>query len=317
MPLTERQASLLEQMRADNLRAGAPYVPTGFWNHEARQFEVVFDATGINAVENEYFNTRFSGTQPNDPRLYSWFLWTYYNLVRQRDTLGLLDRIQATLPAESGAVALTAAGVDIPPSRLQVLKGKPMSPDLLFSVDDFYNLCELDPRVATEEVVVADLGAGWGRLGYVLLRANPRAHYVILDIPETLLVANERLPRVLADASVGDYAATRAINLFERDTLLTKNLWILGCHDLARFATSSIDVVANIASFQEMPANQVNAYLGIFDQAALGGSVYLRNNWAGVQSSYTELAVPEGWERVFLRNARASCDYYEAGLRVC
>ncbi len=314
--LTPRQIALLAQMRADNLRAGAPYVPTGFWNHEAAQFGVVFDMSGINDVENEYFNTRFSGTQPDDPRLYSWFLWTYYNLVRQRDTLGLLDRIQATLPAQAGAVALTAAGADIPPSRLEILKGKPMSPDLLFSVDDFYNLYELDPRVATDEIVVADLGAGWGRLGYVLLRANPHAHYLILDIPESLLVANERLPRLLADASVADYSGTREIACFDREVFLGKQLWLLGCHDLARFATGSIDIMANIASFQEMPASQVNAYVELFDRVALGGSVYLRNNWQGVQSAYTEIAIPEDWERVFLRNARASCDFYETGFRI-
>ena len=304
-------------MRADNRLAGPPFVTTAFWDHETTQFEKFFEVTGINAVENEYFNTRFSGVDPNDKRLYRWFLWTYYSILRQRDTLGLLDRIANTLPAQAGVVAVTKAGDQLHSSQLERLNGKPMSPDLLFSVDDFYNLCELDPRVASDEVVVADLGAGWGRLGYVLMLANPRAHYVILDIPETLLLASARLPVLLSNATVGDYAFSRGIASFDRDALLGKQLWLLGCHDLANFAVGSVDVMVNVASFQEMLPVQVNAYVELFDHVALGGSVYLRNGWKGQCSAASDLQVPATWENKFLRDARATCDMYEAGYKVC
>lgn len=319
MPLSPKQSELLAQMRADNRRAGPPFVTTEFWNDETARFEKLFQATGINDVENEYFNTRFSGLQPGDSKLYRWFLWMYYNAVKQRDTLDLLERIPVTLrqPEDDGpAVVRYKSGEPVLMSRLERMHGKPVSPDLLFSVDDFYNLCELDPRVATDEVVVADLGAGWGRLGYVLMQANPRARYVVLDIPETLLIASEHLPRLMKNCTVGDYAATRELANFDRYTLLGKQLWLLGCHDLPRFSAGSIDVMVNVASFQEMAADQANAYLTLFDHASLGGCVYLRNAWIGAMSGYRDLRIPEGWEPRFERDACATCDMYEAGFKV-
>lgn len=306
-------------MRADNRAAGPPFVTTRFWDSETADFEKLFETTGINSVENEYFNTRFSGLQPDDPKLYRWCLWMYYNAVKQRDTFDLLERIPVTLSQETAEGADTVrykTGKPIPMTRVERLHGKPMSPDLLFSVDDFYNLVELEPRVATEEIVVADLGAGWGRLGYVLAHANPKARYVILDIPETLLIAGEYLPRLLKNASVGDYAASRCIDSFDRATLLSKQLWLLGCHDLAKFATASVDVMINVASFQEMEKTQVNAYLELFDRVALGGCVYLRNAWLGAMSGARDMKLPETWRAKFERDTRATCDLYEAGYFV-
>ena len=318
MPLSPQQQELLAQMREDNRRAGAPFVTTAFWDDETARFEKLFEAAGINGVENEYFNTRFSGLQPDDSKLYRWFLWMYYCAVSKRDVMGLLDRIPVTLaPPEGAAMVHYKSGAPVPVSRLESMHGKPVSPDLLFSVDDFYNLCELDPRVATDEIVVADLGAGWGRLGFVLMQANPRAHYVVLDIPETLLIASEHLPHLMKQCSVGHYAQARSLAQFDRATLFGKQLWLLGCHDLPRFAEGSIDVAVNVASFQEMSPDQANAYIDLFDHAALGGSVYLRNAWIGAMSGYRDLRIPGSWEPRFERDARATCDMVEAGFRVC
>lgn len=320
MPITAEQTKLLAQMRADNQRAGAPFVTTAFWDKETATFDKLFQATGINSVENEYFNTRFSGLQPDDPKLYRWCLWMYYKAIQQRDVLNLLERIPATLDQASSEAAPAMQYKDgsgpIPMSRVEHFQGKPVYPDLLFSIDDFYNLVELDPRVATHQIVVADLGAGWGRLGYVLLHANPHAHYVVLDIPETLLIATQHLPPLLKNFSVGHYATARNLPVLDRETLLTRQLWLLGCHDLARLAASSIDIMVNVASFQEMPPAQVNAYLQLFDSAALGGSVYLRNARLGAMSGIRDLEIPEDWTVKYSRDTRVICDMYEAGYHV-
>ena len=69
-----------------------------------------------------------------------------------------------------------------------------LSLDLLFSIDDFYNLYEINPKIAHEPIVVAELGAGWGRLGYVLRKVNPRATYIVFDLPEVLLISQTYLP---------------------------------------------------------------------------------------------------------------------------
>jgi hypothetical protein len=315
MGLNKDQQLLLEVMRRDNQQAGSPFSPAAYWQQETRSFDSFFSQTGINDVENEYYNTRFHGTQPDDPQLYRWFFWTYYQLVKARDSLGLLDRLKPTLTPNPGQQ------VWIGEKKIQfsepVKFGEiALSPDLLFTINDFYNLHELNPRIATDELIVADLGAGWGRLGHLLLQVNPKIHYVILDIPESLLISSSYLPVLLPHASRSSYMATRAMDAFDRETFKGATLWFLATQDLQRFRTSSVDFMVNIASFQEMPAADINRYLEIFDTAALGAHAYFRNGWSGKMSRFDEYRIPEYWTSVFFRPTSFSHDFYEAGYLI-
>ncbi len=315
MGLSREQSDLLELMRSDNARAGPPFVTSAFWTNEAASFQRAFDVTGINQVENEYFNTRFSGVTMNDPRLYSWFISTFYHLLRSRDRLNLLERLQAT--AESALLhSVTQGGIAIEFGLPVTVNGRRISADLLFSIYDFYNLYELNPEVATEPLIVGDLGAGWGRLGYVLLQVNPRLRYVVFDIPESLLVSSVYLPHLLPELNCSAYAETRAMPALSRRDLMQKSLWFLGSQDLAKLPANGVDLMVNIASFQEMDARQVDQYLAIFNEVAFGGHVYLRNDYLGASSRMDHYRVPEGWLRRFLRDSLFSPAVYEAGWQV-
>ncbi len=312
MPLSSEQAALLELMRDDNRRAGAPYRPNDYWANESGAFAEVFDVAGINGVENEFYNTRFHGLTLDDHRLYTLFLWSYYQVVKARDHLGLLGRLQSTL---SDAPARLPLVDDKPvrPGRNLEVDGKLLSLDLLASVDDFYNLLELNPAVADQPLVVADLGPGWGRIGYVLAQVNPRLSYALLDIPASLLVSSTYLPQRLPGRSVGTYREARAIERFDNATLRGKSLWFLGPQDLERMTEGAIDLFVNVASFQEMSEDQVNGYLEVMARVAAGGGGYLRNDWEGVHSRFADYRVPAAWQQIFLRRSRFSPACFEAG----
>jgi len=315
MSLTEEQRTTLAMMRADNARAGYPFAASAVWIREVENFERVFDTTGVDKVEHGYFNTRFSGVTKNDPRLYEWFISTFYFLLRGRDRLNLLDKVKAT-PAEEAPHAVTRGGARIEFGVPLTIDGRTVSADLLFSVYDFYNLYELDPAVATDALIVGDLGAGWGRLGHLLLQINPRIRYVIFDIPESLLLSSNYLPRLLPGVEHSRYAETRAIGSFTRDMLMGKALWFLAPQDLVRLPANALDLMVNVASFQEMNAGQVNRYLEIFDEVAFGGHVYLRNEYIGGSSRVDEYRFPEGWLRKFSRDSAYSAQFHESGWRV-
>lgn len=316
MPLSSEQSQLLNLMRRDNLSAGWPFCASEFWVKETEAFNSAFDATGINNVEDEFYNTRFSGITRNDARLYEWFLWTYYQLVRQRDCLGLFDRLEATL-SESPAYRAFFDGKVLPVGIPVVINGRKISADLIFSIDDFYNLYELMPDIATREgVVVADLGAGWGRLGHVLLQVNPGIKYAIFDIPESLLVAYSYLPGVLANFSFSPYGESRALEKIDRKMLQSRSIWFFGAQQIEGMAPGSVDVVANIASFQEMSIDQVNCYLDIFGKMARGGHIYLRNDLSGARSNFKDYQFARDCEQIFHRLSRYSQFVIEAGYRV-
>ena len=125
-------------------------------------FDALFRREGIDNPEEQSYNLRFSGFARSDPRLHRYVCWMYYQNLKKRDQLDLLTRLKATCKVEDGFAYL--------------FEGKSISLDLLLSIDDFYSLLELVPQVAKEPIVVAELGAGWGRLGYVLCRVNPRLY---------------------------------------------------------------------------------------------------------------------------------------------
>jgi hypothetical protein len=315
MPLTLEQKLLLELMRDDNRRAGLPYCPTDFWANESGAFDEVFEVAGINGVENEFFNTRFHGLTLDDHRLYMLFLWSYYQVVLARDHLGLIGRLQSTL-SDAPAQLPLVDGKPIRPGRNLDVDGKLVSLDLLVSVDDVYNLLELNPAIANQPLVVADLGPGWGRIGYVLAQMNPRISYALLDIPASLLVSSTYLPQRLPGCSVGTYRDARKIERIDKAILRDKTLWFLGTQDLQRMTEGAIDLFVNVASFQEMGEDQVNSYLEVVNRVAAGGAVYLRNDWEGARSRYANYKVPNTWRQIFLRRSRFSPACFEAGYLV-
>ena len=315
MALSREQYALLELMREDNRRAGSPFCPNDYWANESRAFGEVFNVAGINDVENEFFNTRFHGLTLDDHRLFTLFQWSYYQVVKARDRFGLLERFQSTLSDTPGLVPLVD-GQPILPGRNLEIDGRSISIDLLVSVDDFYNLHELQPGILTEPLVVVDLGAGWGRIGHILSQINPNICYVVLDIPESLLVSSTYLPKRLPDRSVGTYIEARALDRLDKPTLRGRSLWFLGPQALRRMSAGTIDIFINVASFQEMAPEQVNGYLACVDAVAAEGYVYLRNDWEGARSGFAQYRVPTDWKRIYLRRARFSPACFEAGYAI-
>ena len=315
MSLTAKQRDLLQLMRSDNARAGFPFTASQFWAGEAAYFERWFDATGIGDVQHGYFNTRFSGVMMNDPRLYEWFICTFYHLLRSRDRIGLLEKFEAA-PPQASAHSATQEGVELQYGVPVRVEGRWISADLLFSIYDFYNLLELNPALEHEPLIVGDLGAGWGRLGHLLLQVNPHARYAIFDIPESLLIASLYLPRLLPGISCANYGETRGSSLLTREMLMGKQLWFLGSQDLARLPANGLDLMVNVASFQEMEAPQVNRYLEIIDEVAFGGHVYMRNNPVGAASRQADYRYPPGWLCRYSRDSAFSSQFHEGGWRV-
>lgn len=308
MSFTDEQKILFDQASYENALAGFPFAPTEFWQKETSKFANEFRTNGIQNIFESHYNTRFHGIQKDDFRLYGWFLTVFYNLLRTRDTLGLFDRINSRISE--------AKITDKAPSMY--INGKLIYTDLLFSIHDFYNIYELCPAVATEPIVVGDLGAGWGRIGHVLSQANPRATYIVFDIPSSLVVSSTTLPTLLPQTNIKRYQDSRGADELTRDKLTQHSIWILGSHDLRRVQRGAIDILINVASFQEMPPNQVNAYITIFDEVIERGWVYLRNNnfskfGLAEQSDYS---IPARWRNIFLRSTPFSQSIFEAGFNL-
>jgi putative sugar O-methyltransferase len=306
---SEQEVQLL-LMRKDLRDVGPPYSPSEHWQRVVKVFDELFHTQGIGNPEEQAYNLRFSGFVASDPRLHRYVCWMYYKILEKRDPLGLLRSIKATCQAGNGYG--------------YTLDDRVLSLDLLLSIDDFYSLYELNAGVATEPVVVAELGAGWGRLGYVLCKANPRSTYVVFDLPEVLLISQTYLPTLLPDKLTCRYSEAREHGRLTPQILRSKNLWFFGAQHMERFEPGSVDTVVNIASFQEMPKDYVASYMQVFSRIARGGSCFLRQLKSGRSHSHTydeiegfdAYPIPSDWHQVFSRSSTLNDQFLEAGYRI-
>lgn len=307
--LKPAQKKLLQQMRSDNRAAPSPYRASEIWNDLAHRFEDWFCWEGIGEVEQQTMNRFFSSPHTGDPKLLRYACWLLYQNIKSRDKLDLLTKIQATVSPASGYAF--------------EFEGRCISWDLLISLDSLYAIAEVDQSIFTEPVIVAEIGAGWGRMGYVLKMANPKATYVVLDLPEALLVSSMYLPRLLPQERVLSYHDSRTVHTFNKQTLSPWGCVFLGAQDLERFEDKSLDFVINIASFQEMTYDQVDQYFTAIDRK-LSGTMYTLQLWntnthaynLGEVSGYEEFPFRSSWTSHYARHASWSDLYFEAAISV-
>jgi len=304
--LSDYQIQLLEEMRRDVEHAGPPFKPSLRWRQELTGlFEKLFRIEGIQNPEDQEYNLRFSGFAPSDIRLHRYICWMYRSLLAKRDSLGLLSRLQATCKEGRGYGYR--------------MENNFLSLDLLFSIDDFYGLYELNPAVATDPLIIADLGAGWGRLGYVLNHVNPQCTYIVFDLPEILLISQTYLPTLFPNIVIQNYEQSRLLDRFKKQSLKSAHMWFLGPQDILKFDTASIDMIVNIGSFQEMPVDYISQYFRHFSRVAAGGCCFLRQLRDGKSQGQCLddfYQFPNYWKRRFLRSSTLSDEFFEAGFEI-
>ncbi|HYM56541.1 MAG TPA: putative sugar O-methyltransferase, partial [Solirubrobacteraceae bacterium] len=155
----------------------------------------------------------------------------------------------------------------------------------------------LDGREPTS---ILEIGAGYGRLAYVLLSLYPGASYTIVDIEPALTITRWYLSSQFAP----------------------ERLRFLSPDEATGLADGSVDLGVAISSLHEMTQAQVEGYLGLLDRVASGGSVYLKQ-WAqwsnpadGITLRFADYPIPLRWELHFREPAPVQTAFQHAGWRV-
>ena len=245
----------LTQFTAENQAAGFPFTPGPHWQHINRLFREWMETKGIGDIETQIYNSKFATPCAYPPHTYLKFMagenWKefmppnlselgfacvlLYQQLRERDRLGILGTVAPAASRDSDVVFEVN----------DIL----ISWDLLLSVETLYTIDEICPLFEGGTLRIADLGAGWGRIGHALLNfvRNKHLHYSIFDLPESRLLSTLYLPTVIPKSS---------------------NYDILDSGFLRRVPNKSIDVLISIASFQEMTEEQRLAYYSLISEKA-------------------------------------------------
>src|SRR5260370_8934969 len=219
--------------------------------------------------------------------------------ARDKDRYHLLEKVTPSASAKNGIA------IDV--------NGKVLSWDYLVSMDarNIYRRTQY-PKLIHEPCVVLDLGAGWGRIGYILKEINRRITYVICDIPVSLLVSQHYLPTVLPDKKVFRYLDSRHGEKFTHDYFSNScGLHFLGIQDLAHFDSNAVDLFVNIASFQEMTLEQVTEYFAVIDRTTRD-ALYIQQRYEGDEVSRSSYPYNLKWRMAFDRDITFAPRYFES-----
>lgn len=293
-------------MRSDNGAAPSVYQAGRFWADINRAFEDLIYRDALPRLRDGYFNRAFAAPEPGSRQVYRALLWLYYCHLRGRDEGVLLDRVSET------SVGGTYDQEEI--------DGRRVSLDLLQSVDEVSAIREAWRRSGRKgnPRVIVDLGAGYGRLGHVSLRAFPESTYVVLDLPEALMCSSYWLDRAFP-GDVVPYRESRSLQALPRELLERRRIWTLGAHQIECLGADSIDVFVNIYSFAEMRPEAISRYFDQIDRTTRG-VLFLKqrrteNNQVD-RVSVTEATYPirPGWHEIYRRSNSLYPDFFEAAF---
>ena len=140
-----------------------------------------------------------------------------------------------------------------------IIEGQSTSQDLCNSTFECYSISR-DSRAPDDRPMI-EIGAGYGRLVYVFLKARPACQYWIFDLPPALYVALQYLSTVLSDRKV---FAFRHFDTFDEVAAEVE------ASDFCFFSANQIQLLQDnvagtfiaISNLHEMRREQINFYFG-------------------------------------------------------
>lgn len=176
--------------------------------------------------------------------VYKLYVAMLFNYVAKLDTLKLLDRLNEPLVGNPFVISF---------------KGVETSQDICNSVHEFYQSGGLE-AVGGDTWNVLEIGAGYGRVGDVFLRALPNTTYTVVDIQPALSLSEEYLSTLFPREKIFHY---REFTCYEdiRDEFEMSRIRFLSASQISLLPSKTFNQVINISSLHEMTFEQISNYL--------------------------------------------------------
>jgi putative sugar O-methyltransferase len=238
--------------------------------------------------------------------LYREHLALMYEYALQRDRSGLIETLEEPTLGN--------------PIRVH-RNGRLISQDLVNSVRERNSILSAIGREGDTHFALAELGAGYGRLGYVMLKTTP-CRYFVFDIPPALYLSQWYLTTLFPKRRAFRF---RRFDTFEeiKSELSEADIAFFTPNQLAKFPAGYFDVFATISSIHEMRRDQISHYMALMGRTTKS-MLYLKqqkdyvNPVDNLVIGKNDYPVPAGWtssrerfdlinpgffERVYRRNS--------------
>jgi putative sugar O-methyltransferase len=332
-----------ERFVSDPVQSGLKTSPTlnPFWRALGTRHAALLESYGYErfkrTVNQQYFNWGVLGI------LRFQFMAVFWAWVRQPDPLVFASRLDAASPANTtffhprgpGAliyrlhVAMLASVLRRnDPERLlhrfeEPAIGDPvrvrydgvaLSQDLCNAVHEYYRVVEHLPEGSSPTIL--EIGAGYGRLAYVFLRARPNTRYVIVDVPPARDLAAWYLSVCFPDVRIF-HCREGASQEELREALTRAQVVFLAPHQFDAVPSKTFDAAVSISSLHEMSLPEIGDYFAAIDRVTRG--IFYTKQWRvstvppnGTVMREAEYPVPATWTRLYQRRHPLLPRFFEA-----
>jgi putative sugar O-methyltransferase len=194
------------------------------------------------------------------------------------------------------------------------LDGKRVSQDLANSLLDFQSISKGVEDFGNIQTVL-ELGAGYGRTAYVVLRLNPSVRYIIVDIPPALYVAQRYLSELFYNKKIFKF---REFDKFSdvKDEFYKSEIIFLMPGQLRALPKKMADLSLAIDCLHEMKPEQIEYYFDIINKLSRR---FFFTCFKKTPVPYENITLEEKdypvrpeWKRVFWRTRKVQTNFFEA-----
>jgi putative sugar O-methyltransferase len=180
-----------------------------------------------------------------------------------------------------------------------LVDGCTVSQDLCNSVHEFYQSGS-DTALDGREYNILEIGAGYGRLADVCLRALPQATYCIVDIPPALYLSQQYLSLLYPNEKIFCYREFVDFEEIQQEFEACR-IRFLAAHQIELLPSKIFEQVLNISSLHEMTMPQIENYFTQIDRLCRG--TFYTKQWRVSRAKVNgfiirehEYPVPRSWK---------------------
>jgi putative sugar O-methyltransferase len=236
-------------------------------------------------------------------RKYRLFLEMLYKYAKNQDRLKLLDDLSE--PTEGSPIVIK-------------VNGKLISQDICNSVIEINNAgCE---RSGDKKRHFIELGAGYGRVAYCVMKTFTNVKYTIIDIPPALYIAQWYLSKTLQDKKVFKFREFRDY-LQIKDEFEQADIAFLLPQQAELLPDKSSDLFINISSLHEMTKEQIAYWFNQIDRLCSG--YFYTKQWIvhenksdGIIVKREDYPVKPHWKEIYNRQCEVQPRFFEALYKI-
>lgn len=198
------------------------------------------------------------------------------------------------------------------------LGGRLISQDLANSLDEWLRVRTLTENARLPTVPrVLEVGAGYGRLAYVFMKAQ-KCKYVIVDIAPALFLARWYLERALPGLKIFGYRTFTSYDDVKSE-FDSADVCFIGPHQFELLPDEYVDVCVSISSLHEMTFEQIQYYKALIERKTKT-AVYFKqwNSWKnpldGILVGREDFFLDSPWSKVLDQPHPINSEFVELGF---